>query len=222
MMKITRLGHATVLIEGSKTILIDPFITDNPKAARQIDEIPKIDYILVTHDHFDHFGEDALQIAKRDGSTLFAVHEVTVRDDVSQAGITAVGANIGGTYSEDGISFSITPAIHSAGGGTPSGFVIHLDGKNIYQSGDTALFSDMKLIPKLFGDIDVALLPIGGHYTMDEKGAALAVEYLNPKVTIPIHYDTWPPVEADTSLFAKQADSHTEVHILEPGQTYDC
>lgn len=219
-MKITRLGHATVLIEGSKTILVDPYITDNPQAARKIDEIPKIDYILVTHDHFDHFGQDAIDIAKRDGSTIFAVHEITVRDDVTKAGINAVGANIGGTYSEEGISFSLTPAIHSTGGGISSGYVIKLDGKTIYQSGDTSVFSDMKLIPKLFGDIDVALLPIGGHYTMDEKGAALAVEFLKPDVTIPIHYDTWPPISADTDKFRELAGSDTDVQVLDPGQTY--
>lgn len=220
-MKITRLGHAAVLIEGTKTVLVDPYITDNPQAARKIEEIPKVDYILVTHDHFDHFGQDAIDIAKRDGSTIFAVHEITVRDDVTKAGIKAVGANVGGTYSEEGISFSITPAIHSTGGGISSGYVIKLDGKTIYQSGDTSVFSDMKLIPKLFGDIDVALLPIGGHYTMDEKGAALAVDFLKPDVTIPIHYDTWPPIKADTSLFTSLAGSNTKVHVLDPGQTYE-
>ncbi|MEK7059826.1 MAG: metal-dependent hydrolase [Patescibacteria group bacterium] len=221
-MRITRLGHAAVLIEGSKTVLIDPYITDNPAAARKITEIPKIDYILITHDHFDHFGLDAIEIAKRDGSTLFAVHEVTVREDVAQSGIKAVGANVGGTYGEDGIEFGITPAVHSTGSGIASGFVIKLDGMKIYQSGDTSVFSDMKLIPKLWGDIDVALLPIGGHYTMDEMAAALAVEYIKPAVTIPIHYDTWPPIKADPVLFTKHAGSHTKVHVLSPGETYDC
>lgn len=220
-MKITRLGHAAVLVQASKNILIDPYITDNPTAARKIDEIPKIDYILITHDHFDHFGDDALEIAKRDGATLIAVHEVTVRDDVTKSGINVVGANIGGTYSDNGISFSLTEAVHSSGGGSPSGFVINIDGKVLYQSGDTAVFSDMKLIPKLFGDIDVALLPIGGHYTMDEKGAALAVEYLKPDDTIPIHYDTWPPIAADTGLFTKLCDDHTHVQVLDPGQSYE-
>lgn len=220
-MKITRLGHAAVLIEASKNILIDPYITDNPMAARKIDEVPTIDYILITHDHFDHFGDDALEIAKRDGATLIAVHEVTVRDDVAKSGVKVIGANIGGTYSDNGVTFSLTEAVHSSGGGSPSGFVIKIDGKVLYQSGDTAVFSDMKLIPKLFGHINVALLPIGGHYTMDEKGAALAVEYLKPDITIPIHYDTWPPIAADTGLFTKLCEGHTGVKVLEPGQSYE-
>ncbi|MEK7620847.1 MAG: metal-dependent hydrolase [Patescibacteria group bacterium] len=219
-MKITRLGHAAVLVEASKNILIDPYITDNPTAARKIDEIPKIDYILITHDHFDHFG-DVIAIAKRDQATLIGIHEVSVRPDVIEAKITAVGANIGGTYTQDGVSFSLTPAIHSADNGSPCGFVINIDGKVLYQSGDTAVFSDMKLIPKLFGDINVALLPIGGHYTMDEKGAALAVEYLKPDITIPIHYDTWPPIAADTALFTKLCGDYTDVKVLDPGQSYE-
>lgn len=219
-MKITRLGHAAVLLEGSKTVLIDPFITDNPLASVTIDQIPKVDFILITHDHFDHFG-DTIAIAKRDQATLVGIHEVSVRSDVVEAKITAVGANIGGTYTQDGVSFSLTPAVHSADNGSPCGFVVSMDDKKVYHSGDTSVFSDMKLIPKLFGHINVALLPIGGHYTMDERGAALATEYLKPDIIIPIHYNTWPPIAADTGLFTKLCESHTDVKILDPGQSYE-
>lgn len=219
-MKITRLGHAAVLIEGSKTVLVDPFITDNPLASVTVDQIPKVDFIIITHDHFDHFG-DTIAIAKRDKATLVGIHEVSVRPDVAEAKITAVGANIGGTYTQDGVSFTLVPAIHSADNGSPCGFVVTMDGKKVYHSGDTFVFTDMKLIPKLFGDIDVAMLPIGGHYTMDEKAAALAVDYLKPEVTIPIHYNTWPPIEADTALFEHLASAHTSVKILDPGQSYE-
>lgn len=219
-MKITRLGHAAVLIEGSKTILIDPYITDNPLASVTVDQIPKVDFILVTHDHFDHFG-DTVAIAVRDKATLIATREVSVRPDVTKAEVNAVGANIGGTYTQDRVSFSLTPAVHSVDSGSPCGFVVRMDGKGIYQAGDTAVFGDMKLIPKLFGAIDVALLPIGGHYTMDETAAALAVEYLKPRVIIPIHYNTWPPIEANTSLFIELAKNNTDVQILDPGQTYE-
>lgn len=219
-MKITRLGHAAVLIEGSKNVLIDPFITDNPLASLKVEDLPKIDFILITHDHFDHFG-DTVAIAKKDGATLVGIHEVSVRKDVVDAGIKAVGANIGGTYTQDGVSFSLVPAIHSADNGSPCGFVVNIDGSTIYHAGDTFVFSDMSLIPKLFGALDVALLPIGGHYTMDEKAASLAVEYLKPKVTIPIHYNTWPPINADTKVFSGLADDHTDVQILDPGQTYE-
>lgn len=218
-MKITRLGHAAVLIEGTKTIIIDPFLTDNPLASLKPDDLPHIDYIVITHDHFDHWG-DTISIAKRDGSTLIGIHEVSVRPDVQEAGITAVGANIGGTYSEEEVSFSLTPAVHSADNGSPVGFVVALDGKAIYHSGDTALFSDMSLIPELFGKLDLALLPIGGHYTMDEKAASEAVKLLKPKVTVPIHYDTWPPISADTDLFTKLAGP-AAIKIVEPGDAID-
>ncbi len=219
-MKITRLGHAATLIEGSKTIVIDPFITNNPLASVTLEQLPKIDVILITHDHFDHFG-DAIAIATRDQATLVAIHEVSVRKDVTDAKINAVGANIGGTYTQDGISYSLTPAIHSADNGSPCGFVVSIDGKKIYHSGDTFVFTDMKLIPKLFGHLDVALVPIGGHYTMDEKSASLAVEYLKPHVTIPIHYNTWPPIEADTSDFTHLVGEHSRVKVLDPGQSYE-
>lgn len=219
-MKITRLGHAAVLLQGSKTVLVDPFITDNPLASVTVDQVPKVDFIIITHDHFDHFG-DTIAIAKRDGATLIGIHEVSVRPDVTEAKITTVGANIGGTYTQDGVSFSLTPAVHSADNGSPCGFVVTMDGKKIYHSGDTSVFSDMKLIPKLFGHLDVAMLPIGGHYTMDEKGAALATEYLKPKVTIPIHYNTWPPIEANTEEFSELVGDHSHVHVLDPGQEYE-
>lgn len=219
-MKITRLGHAAVLLQGSKTVLVDPFITDNPLASVTVDQVPKVDFIIITHDHFDHFG-DTIAIAKRDGATLIGIHEVSVRPDVAEAKINAVGANIGGTYTQDGVSFSLTPALHSADNGSPCGFVVTMDGKKVYHSGDTFVFSDMKLIPKLFGHLDVALLPIGGHYTMDEKAAALATEYLKPKVTIPIHYNTWPPIEANTEEFSELVGDHSHVHVLDPGQEYE-
>ena len=219
-MKITRLGHAATLVEGTKNIIIDPFLTDNPLASITPEALPHIDYILVTHDHFDHWG-DTIAIAKRDGATLIGVHELTIRQDVQESGITAVGANIGGTYTEEGVSFSLTPAIHSAENGSPSGFVIKIDGKTIYHSGDTALFNDMSLIPTLFGKQDVALLPIGGHYTMDEPAAANAVALLKPSTVIPIHYNTWPPIEADTALFASLVGNHSKVEAIAPGESID-
>lgn len=218
-MKITLLGHAAVLIEGSKTILIDPFLTNNPLASVTVEQLPKIDIVLVTHDHFDHFG-DTPQILKRDDAILFAVHEVTIREDVASNTDKAVGANIGGTYEVDGVSLTLTPAIHSADNGVPSGYVIKIDGKTIYHSGDTALFGDMKLIPHLWGDIDLALVPIGGHYTMDVPAAVEAISTLKPKQVVPIHYNTWPPIEADTDDFVKRVHG-SNVTILDPGQSID-
>lgn len=220
-MKITRIGHACVLLEGSSTILVDPFIKDNPSAALSADQLPKIDYMIVTHDHFDHFGSDVIELAQRDGATLVAIFEVTAREDVAGAGLKTIGMNIGGTFKAANLSISLTPAVHSAAHGSPAGVVIAMDGKRVYHAGDTALFSDMSLIPQQFGVLDVALLPIGGHFTMDVDAAAMAVKQLKPKVTIPIHYNTWPAIKADPQAFAEQCSSTTKVVIVEPGGSYE-
>lgn len=218
-MKITWLGHAAVLIEGSKTILVDPFLSDNPSASHQVSELPKIDILLVTHDHFDHFG-DTKAILERDNPLLFVVHEMTLRKDVEGASSQIVGANIGGRYQVDGVHIALTQAIHSCDSGSPSGYVITMDGQTIYHSGDTALFSDMKLIPQLYGDIDLALVPIGGHYTMDVAAAVQAVNYLRPKKVVPIHYNTWPPITADVSSFQKKVHG-SSVKALKPGESLE-
>lgn len=218
-MKLTRLGHACVLIEGSKTIIIDPFLTNNPAASTTLDTLSKVDIVLVTHDHFDHFG-DAVAIAKRDNATLVVLHELTTLDAVTEAGIEAVGMNIGGTYKIDDVAISLTPAMHSAEHGYPTGYVVKMDGKTIYHAGDTALFGDMALIPQLHGPLDVAFLPIGGHYTMDVLGAALALGLLKPMVTIPIHYNTWPLIQADPDELVTRRGS-CQVVVLEPGESHE-
>ncbi len=215
--KINYLGHAAVLITGSKNIIIDPFITDNPKASLKVEEIPKIDFVLVTHDHFDHFG-DAIEIAKRDKATLIAIFEISQKPAVVESKINVVGMNIGGTYQQDGIVVSMTQAVHSATVGSPVGFVVEMDGKRIYHAGDTSYWSDIGLIPKLFGELDVAFLPIGGHFTMDIRQATLAVNDLKPKLTVPIHYNTWPVISADPKIFGESCMPFM-VKVLMPGDT---
>lgn len=215
-MKITYLGHAAVLIEGSKTIIIDPFLTNNPLASLTPAQLPHIDFVLITHDHFDHIG-DALTIAKSNNSTIVAIHEIATMAEVTKENITSIGMNIGGTYKVDDISISMTNAIHSANLGNPVGFVVEIDGYRFYHAGDTSLFSDMALIPKLFGKLDVAFLPIGGHYVMDIKQASMAIELLQPKIMVPIHYNTWPiinvdPIELDSLAKGKN------IKILLPGE----
>lgn len=205
MINVKLLGHAAVLVKGSKTVIVDPYISGNPASAVGLDDIPKTDFVLVTHDHADHFG-DAIQIAKRDNATLIAIHEIATGPKVTESGILSVGMNIGGTYEKDGVSFSMTPAVHSSSLGAPCGFVIGLDGKRIYHSGDTALFSDMKLIPELFGPLDLALLPIGGHYGMDKRQAVMAAKLINPKLVIPMHYGTWEVISAAPDEFAAEGE----------------
>ena len=209
-----------MLLEGSRTILIDPFITDNPVAARSVNELPKLDFIVPTHDHADHFGPEAITLAQRDQAELVAIHEVATRDDVVAAGIKATGMNIGGTYSAGGVDFTMVPAVHSALHGSPAGFIITMDGLRMYHAGDTAYFTDMALIRDMVGPIDVALLPIGGHYTMNVKAAAKAAEVVGAKVTIPIHYNTWPLIQADPQEFAEACGHTTNVVILKPGESH--
>ncbi len=215
-LKIKYLGHSAVLIEGLKNIIVDPFLTGNPKAAIKVEQLPKIDFVLVTHDHSDHFG-DAIEIAKRDGAILVAIFEVSQKPEVLKSGIKTAGMNIGGTYHSDGVTVSMTQAFHSASVGSPAGFVIKMDRKNIYHAGDTSYWSDISLIPKLFGDLDVAFLPIGGFYTMDVEQAALAIKDLKPKLTIPIHYNTWPLISADPKELVGKCSSFS-VKDLNPGE----
>ncbi len=218
-MRINYLGHSAVLITGSKNIIIDPFITNNPKASLKLEEIPKIDFVLVTHDHFDHFG-DAIEIAKRDQATLIAIFEISEKPEVVASKIKVMGMNIGGTYRQAGIVVSLTEAHHSATAGSPVGFVVEMDGQRIYHAGDTSYWSDIGLIPKLFGELDVAFLPIGGHFTMDIRQATMAVKDLKPKLTIPIHYNTWPVISADPKIFEESCKPFM-VKVLLPGETED-
>lgn len=215
-MKITYLGHATVLIQGSKSIIIDPFLTNNPLASLKPSQLPHIDFVLITHDHFDHIG-DAIEIAKSNNSTIVAIHEIATMAEVTKENITSVGMNIGGTYQVDDIRISMTNAIHSANLGSPVGFVIEIDGYRFYHAGDTALFSDMALIPKLFGKLDVAFLPIGGQYVMDVKQASMATDLLQPKIMVPIHYNTWPIIKADPDELIRLAKD-ANIKILLPGE----
>ncbi len=212
-MKITWIGHAAVLIQGSKTIIIDPFLTENPSASMKVDDLPHIDVVIATHDHFDHFS-DAVAVAKKFDAPLVTVFDTTQTPAVVESGIATVGMNIGGTYRGiEGLKISLTPAVHT---GNPTGVVIKMDGKTVYHAGDTALFSDMKLIPELFGNIDLAMLPIGGHYTMDVAAANRAIGYLHPSAVLPIHYNTWPPIAADP---AELRD--TEIITAQPGDSFE-
>jgi L-ascorbate metabolism protein UlaG (beta-lactamase superfamily) len=212
-MKITWIGHAAVLLQGSKTIIIDPFLTENPSASMKVDDLPHIDVVIATHDHFDHFG-DAVAVAKKFSAPLITVFDTTQSPAVVESGIETVGMNIGGTYRGiEGLEISLTPAVHT---GNQSGVVVKMNEKTVYHAGDTALFSDMKLIPELFGELDLAMLPIGGHFTMDAKAANRAIEFLRPQAVLPIHYNTWPPIAANP------AELHgAEIIAAQPGDSFE-
>src|SRR5829696_4221376 len=225
-MEITFLGHACFLIEdGDTRLLIDPFLTGNPKAAKQADEVDPT-HILLTHGHADHIG-DTVDIAKRTGAPVVAIVELAneLSGDLG-SDHQVLDPNIGGTVEFDWGSVRLTPAWHTAVSpkGTPhmpAGLVIEIGGKRIYHLGDTALFSDLAL-PKRRGHLDVALVPIGGHYTMDRFDAVPACELVGADQVIPCHFGTFPPIETDAQAFRQDVEqaAFAEVVVLEPGQTH--
>jgi L-ascorbate metabolism protein UlaG (beta-lactamase superfamily) len=222
-MDIRFLGHAAFALEhDGKTVLIDPFLTGNPKAAASADEVAA-DAILLTHGHGDHYG-DTVAIAKRTGATVVAITEIA--GEIGEEGVEAIDTNLGGTAEFDWGTVRLTPAWHTSTTpkgtvSTPAGLVIEFGDKRIYHLGDTALFSDLAL-PKRRGHLDVALMCIGGHYTMDRFDAVGACELVGADQVIPCHYDTFPLVETDAQAFKSDVQNagYAEVVVLQPGETH--
>ena len=219
------LGQACFELKaGGATVVTDPFLTGNPLAAASADEIEP-DAILLTHGHGDHLG-DTVDIAKRTGATVLAIVELAA--EISGNGVeNVVDPNFGGTVQFDWGWVKLVPAWHTAvsPSGTPhmpAGLLIHIGDRLIYHLGDTCLFSDMKLIAQRGDHVDVALVPIGGHYTMDRFDAVTACEFIGADVVIPVHYDTFPPIETDAEAFKSDVESQTssKVEILAPGETH--
>lgn len=219
-MKIKWLGHSCFIIEGNDRIIIDPYITGNPSAPIEVKDID-VDIVAVTHAHGDHFG-DTIEIAKN--AKLVAMYEIV--QYASKYGIEGESINIGGSIKIRGTEIAMTPAFHSSGftmaefkfgGAMAAGLVID-SGKVVYHAGDTSLFSDMKLISELYKP-DVALLPIGGRFTMDPKQAAMAAEWIKAKITIPMHYNTWDVIKQDANEFKRMAEMRgAKVVVLKPGE----
>ena len=218
-MHLSWLGHSCVLLDGSKKVLVDPFIRDGSVAATNPD------IVAVTHGHADHLGETVALKRK-----TVAVGEVA--HYLRERGVPAESMNIGGTIELDGVSFTMTPAVHSSriedesgsfDGGAAAGFVIRMDGVSVYHAGDTALFSDMKLIGEICHP-DIALLPIGGRYTMGTDAAMMAAQFIGAKTVVPIHYNTWDRIAADPLPFKKALERTADisVRILKPGESMDC
>ncbi|MEA2398529.1 MAG: hypothetical protein QOK25_2085 [Thermoleophilaceae bacterium] len=220
-MDIRFLGHACFeLTEGDTRVLIDPFLTGNPKAAVSADDVDPT-HIFLTHGHQDHWG-DVVDIAKRTGAQCVAVVEMA--GELGDKGVENVAdPNIGGTVEFDGGWVRLVPAWHTSTtpdgtANVPAGLVVNLGGKTVYHLGDTGLFSDLAL-PGKRDPIDVALVCIGGHYTMDRHDAVTACELIGAKQVIPCHYDTFPTIETDVEAFKSEVKG-SEVVIVEPGETH--
>ncbi len=225
MVKVVFIGHSCFLLDnGRQKILIDPYITGNP-AAHISAEQKKADFILISHGHGDHLG-DAIDLAKANDATVIANFEIA-----SYCGSKGVKKyhplHIGGGHTFPFGSVKLTIAHHGStigdflSGGEPAGIIVRTDNKVIYHAGDTGLFLDMKLIGEL-DKIDLAMLPIGGNFTMDVPDAVKAVEFLGPRKVIPMHYDTNDFIKADPDDFAKRIKPlGAEGIILKPGETYE-
>jgi L-ascorbate metabolism protein UlaG (beta-lactamase superfamily) len=225
-MKITFIGHSAFALEADDlSVMIDPYITGNPAATCEpADFAPQT--IILTHAHNDHVG-DTVAIAKRTGAKVIATAELA--NWINSQGVNgATGANHGGTVHFQGGSTKFVPAWHTSSystesgvvaPGVPAGHIVRFGGKTLYFAGDTCLFGDMALIGE--AGIDVAVIPIGDHFTMGPDDALRAIQFLNPAMVIPCHYNTFPPIRQDGLGFKKRVETDTTARclLLNPGES---
>ncbi len=226
MPKLTWHGHSCFVLEHrGKRVVIDPFLTGNPKADVAAAKLPPLDGILLTHGHGDHLG-DAVPLAKRFQAVVVAPYELALYCE-EQGAPHVHPLHIGGSHDFPFGKVKMVVAVHGgmveAPGGErfttfPCGYLVTLGGRTVYHAGDTALTTDMQL---LAGRVDVMLLPIGDTFTMGIEDAARAVAFVKPKVAIPMHWGTFPDVETDPQAFTQAVGKQAEVVVLQPGKTYE-
>lgn len=226
--RITWLGHATVLIQTAQgtNLLIDPYIEQNPSYPKDFVLPSKIHSVLATHGHGDHIS-DIVPVAAKHDSTVVAIHELA--GYLAGKGVArTIGMNLGGTVQLNDVAVTMVEAKHSSSAqdetgvhyaGVAAGFVLTIaDGPILYHAGDTAVFGDMNLIRELYHP-EVVMLPIGGHYTMGPKEAAMAVRFLQPRMVLPLHFGTFPPLTGRPAQLAALVDAGVEVIRWAPGET---
>lgn len=226
MAKLTYHGHSTFSIETDDGVhlVIDPFFEDNPAFTGSVDDIPA-DFILATHGHYDHVA-DLIPLAERTGATVIASFEISTF--LEGKGLKTSPQSIGGGVQYPFGHVKMTAALHGGmvqlpdadGLQTPvAGLLVTLNsGQRFHHAGDTGLLMDMQLLK---GKVDVAVLPIGDRYTMGPEDAATAVGFIEPRIAIPCHYNTWPPIEQDPEAFRAAVGSRAEVKVMSPGATID-
>jgi L-ascorbate metabolism protein UlaG (beta-lactamase superfamily) len=227
-LKIHYIGHATFMLEDADArVLIDPFLAPNNPAAQVSAEEVDPTHILLSHGHPDH-AADVVEVAKRTGAECVAIVELARW--LEHNGVEKThDPNLGGTVTFDWGSVSLVPAWHTntTGGGfvvgTAAGLVVRIGGQVVYHLGDTCLFGDMKLIGERH-EPTIAIVPIGGHFTMDRRDAAYACGLIDAETVIPCHFDTFPKIETDAEAFKTEVESETpsRVVVLAPGETHDC
>jgi L-ascorbate metabolism protein UlaG (beta-lactamase superfamily) len=220
-MKVTFLGHASFKIEeDGKIVYVDPWLT-GPTSPITIDDVEKADIVLVTHDHADHGFVEGRDICKKTGAYFVALNELAHK--AGEQGVENIHTlNIGGSVNIGGVVVTLVQAHHSAGTGAPTGFVVRFPSSSFYHPGDTGVFASMGLFAELYSPIDLFLSPIGSYFVMDIHQAALATKLLKPRNVIPMHYDTFPVIEANPEKFkhlVSEASPDTNVIIINPGES---
>jgi L-ascorbate metabolism protein UlaG (beta-lactamase superfamily) len=223
-MELTWLGHSAFRLDaGGKRIYVDPFLNGNPKCPEGEQTPERVDIVAITHGHGDHVG-DAVDLAKKHGATVIAPVELAGKLG-SQGVENVTDPNKGGTVDIDGVRFTMTHAQHSSSDndgnytGEPCGIVVRAEGKTVYFAGDTNVFGDMQNVIARLYKPDVAVLPIGDHYTMGPDEAALAVELLGVERVVPCHWGTFPALTGTPDALAEKVGSGVTVERVEPGDT---